>query len=399
MRGRVHSTAVPILVSPRLDAIPRYEPGLTTAEVLARFGLESAVKLASNESPFPPLPGVAEVVAAGVAGLNRYPDGAGRALRGRLADLHGVDTDRVVLGNGSCELILLAGQALLDPGTTVVHPEPSFALYPHLAAAAGAEAVAVPLDERGRNDLDAMAAAVDERTRLVVICSPNNPTGAYVGGDAIGRFLDMIPEDVAVLVDEAYHDFVTEPDRGRPLSMARTRPNLLVLRTFSKAFGLCGLRVGYGVGSPSWVAALDRVRQPFNVNGLAQAAALESLAHLGELDRRVRELVSERERVQAALTRLGVAFTPSHANFILVYPAGAASTDDVPVHERLLRRGVIVRDGRALGCPGALRVSVGTPAENDAFLDAFAGVLGIGAVTKSTTEPPARRQHERTAPP
>src|SRR4249919_499666 len=160
-------SAVTIRISPRLAAIPRYEPGLTTAEVLARFGLDHAVRLASNESPFPPLPQVAAVIAGGVNGLNRYPDPPARALRRALAERHGVGPAEVVVGNGSCELILLAGQALLDPGTTVIHPDPSFALYPHLAAAAGAEALPVPLAEDGGHDLDAMAAAVDERARLV----------------------------------------------------------------------------------------------------------------------------------------------------------------------------------------------------------------------------------------
>ncbi len=238
------SRAVTIRLSPRLDAIPRYQPGLTTAEVLARYGLDAAIRLASNESPFPPLPQVEQVLREGLAGLNRYPDGAARALRRALADRHGVGPDQVAVGNGSCELILLAGQALMDPGTTVVHPDPSFQIYPHVAAAAGAQAVAVPLAPDGGLDLDAMAAACDERTRLVLICNPNNPTGVHRPADAIERFLDLVPEDLAVLVDEAYFDFVSAPDAGRVLVMARTRPNLLVTRTFSKAYGLCGLGVG-----------------------------------------------------------------------------------------------------------------------------------------------------------
>lgn len=359
--------------SPRLDAIPRYEPGLTTAEVLARFGLERAVKLASNESPFPPLPEVAEVVAAGLAGLNRYPDGPGRALRRALAERHGVGPDEVVVGNGSCELILLAGQALLDPGTTVVHAAPSFALYPHLAAAAGAEAVAVPLAGDDGHDLEAMAAAIDERARLVIVCNPNNPTGVYRGADAIEAFLDALPEDLAVLVDEAYFEFVDRPDAGRTMSLARERPNLLVTRTFSKAHGLCGLRMGYGVGGAGWIGALDRVRQPFNTNALAQAAALESLRHPAALDRRVRETVAERGRVQEALTETPWAFTPSQGNFILVAPEDPA-VGSPGVHEQLLRLGVITRDGASLGCPGRLRVSIGTPEENTAFLSARASL-------------------------
>jgi histidinol-phosphate aminotransferase len=359
-----------LIISSRLAAIPHYEPGLTTADVLARYGLNAAIKLASNESPYPPLDEVQEVVRRGSAGLNRYPDGAARALRGEIAGLHGIGIEQVVIGNGSCELLLLAGQALLDPGTTLIHPQPSFGLYPHLAAAAGAEAIGVPLDGQGRNDLAAMAAAIDERTRLVILCSPNNPTGGYVAASEIEAFLDGVPADLPILLDEAYYDFVTEADRGRPLSQARKRPNLMLLRTFSKAHGLCGLRIGYGMGSAEWIAAIDHVRQPFNSSSLAQAAALESLRHPAALDRRVQETIVERARVSAALLGMGVRFTPSQANFILVAP------DEDGVHERLLAAGVIVRDGAALGSPGFLRVSLGTPAENDAFLVALATVLG-----------------------
>jgi histidinol-phosphate aminotransferase len=363
---------VTIRISPRLAAIPRYEPGLTTAEVLARFGLDHAVKLASNESPFPPLPEVAEVIAAGTAGLNRYPDGPARALRRSLAEHHGVGPDEVVVGNGSCELILYAGQALLDPGTSVVHADPAFALYPHLAAAAGARAVPVPLAPDLGHDLDAMAAAVDEQTRLVIVCNPNNPTGVYRSADEIERFIDALPEDLAILIDEAYFDFVDRPDAGRTMSLARGRPNLMVTRTFSKAHGLCGLRVGYGVGGAGWIEAIDRVRQPFNTNALAQAAALESLRHPADLERRVREVVAERARVERGLASTRWGFTPSRANFILVRPDPDPVAGSTGAHEQLLRLGVIVRDGASLGCPGHLRVSIGTPDENDAFLSARA---------------------------
>ncbi len=365
-----------IRTSDRLAAIPRYEPGLTTAEVLARFGIESAVKLASNESPFPPMPEVAEVVARGTAGLNRYPDAPARGLRRALAERHGVAPEDVVIGNGSCELILLAGQALLDPGTTVIHADPSFSLYPHLAAAAGADALPVPLADDLGHDLDTMAALVDERTRLVIVCNPNNPTGVYRSADEIERFLDLLPEDLAVIVDEAYYDFVDRPDAGRTMSLARERPNLLVLRTFSKAHGLCGLRVGYGVGAASWIQAIDQVRQPFNTNALAQAAALESLKHPHELERRVRAVMAERSRVASALADTRWAFTPSQANFILVTPDPPPGTGEAGYHEQLLRQGVIVRDGDPLGCPGSLRVSIGTPDENDAFLTARARLAG-----------------------
>jgi histidinol-phosphate aminotransferase len=355
---------VAIRTSPRLAGIPRYEPGLTTAEVMARYGLDSAVKLASNESPFPPMPDVVDVVRERLGGVNRYPDAPARALRSALAERHGVAPEQVVVGNGSCELILLAGQALLDPGTTVVHADPSFSVYPHLAEAAGAEAVAVPLAPDGGHDLEAMAEAVDERTRLVVVCNPNNPTGVFRAPERIEALLAGMPADVAVLVDEAYFDFVDRPDAGRLMAVARAAPNLLVTRTFSKAHGLCGLRVGYGVGSTEWVAAIDRVRQPFNTNALAQAAALESLAHPAELARRTGLIVAERRRVAAELAGRGVQARDSEANFLLIDAAEGR-------HEDLLRAGVIVRDGRALGAPGTLRVSIGLPEENDAFLSAL----------------------------
>jgi histidinol-phosphate aminotransferase len=360
-------------ISPRLTAIPTYEPGLTTAEVLARYGLDEAVKLASNESPFPPLPQVEAAVHAGLAGLNRYPDAYARSLRAALAERHGVRVDQVVVGNGSCELILLAGQALLDPGTTVVHADPSFAIYPHLAATSGAEAIAVPLAADAGHDLDAMAAAVDERTRLVIVCNPNNPTGVYRGADDIEQFLDLLPDDLAVLVDEAYYDFVDEADAGRTMSLTRERPNLLVTRTFSKAYGLCGLRIGYGVGSTGWIAAVEKVRQPFNTNALAQAAALESLRHPAAIARRVTETLAERHRVETALTDLGVPFTRSQTNFILLH-ADSGTPDGGSLHEDLLRRGVIARDGAALGVPGTIRLTIGAPQENDAFLAALSQV-------------------------
>ncbi len=356
------------------------------AEVLAGYGLDAVVKLASNESPFPPLPEVSAVIADGLDGLNRYPDGAARALRGALADRHSVDPSQVAVGNGSCEIIVHAGAALLDPGTTIIHADPSFAMYPHLAAASGARSVAVPLAPDGGHDLDAMAAAVDERTRLVIICNPNNPTGVYRAADEVERFLNLIPDDLAVLVDEAYYDFVSEPDRGRVAVLARTRPNLLVTRTFSKAYGLCGLRVGYGIGSAGWVGALDAVRQPFNTNHLAQVAALESLRHPAAIQARADEAIAERERVADAFILMGVPFTRSHGNFILMEPPDPGMDARV-LHEGLLQRGIIVRDGSALGCPGTLRVTIGAPLENDAFLAALAAVVGTTTLRGDAPQP------------
>jgi histidinol-phosphate aminotransferase len=375
---------VSLRTSARLRGLPRYEPGLTTAEVLAGYGLERAVKLASNESPFPPLEPVQQAMREGFRGLNRYPDGAARDLRRVLADRHGVGPGQVVVGNGSCELILLAAQALLDPGATLVHAQPSFAVYPLLAPLSGARARAVPLAADGGHDLDAMAASVDETVSLVILCNPNNPTGVHRPAGEIERFLDGLPEDLAVLVDEAYFDFVAAPDAGRVLALAGERPNLLVTRTFSKAHGLCGLRVGYGVGAPAFVEAIDRVRQPFNTNALAQIAARESLRHPAALAGRVAATLSERTRLERGLSALGVRFTPSQTNFMLLDPGSDGTSAGLAAHEQLLRRGVIVRDGGSLGCPGRLRVTVGTPEENDALLRALAEVRGSAPVPTTT---------------
>ena len=216
-------------------------------------------------------------------------------------------------------------------------------------------------------------------TRLVVVCNPNNPTGVYRSADAVERFVAGLPDDLAILIDEAYFDFVDMADAGRVMSLARSRANLLVTRTFSKAYGLCALRVGYGVGSAGWVEAIEKVRQPFNINALAQAAALESLRHPSPLAKRVAETVSERARIQAALDEVGVSYLPSRTNFVLI---DVRPVDGRALHEDLLRRGVIVRDGTSLGVPGRLRITIGAPAENDAFLAALAAARA-GSTTVS----------------
>ena len=309
------------------------------------------------------------VLQAGLAGLNRYPDAYARQLRRALAERHGVEMEQVVMGNGSCELIMLAGQALLDPGTTIVHADPSFAIYPHLATAAGPRrypsrwrptgaTIWMPWPLRSTSGR-VWSSCATPTTRPGCTAAPMRSSGSSLG----------LPDDLAILVDEAYFDFVDSADAGRVMSLARGRDNLLVTRTFSKAYGLCGLRVGYGVGSPGWVEAIDKVRQPFNVNFLAQAAALESLRHPSPLAKRVAETVAERVRIESALDAMGVAYLPSRTNFILI---DAHPLDGRALHEDLLRRGVIVRDGTALGVPGRLRVTIGAPSENDAFLTALA---------------------------
>ncbi len=327
------------------------------------------VKLASNETPFAPHAAVLEAVEAQLRTLNRYPDPEKTALRARIADRLGVSPGRVAVGNGSCELLMSAGEALLEPGAEIVYAWPSFSMYPHLAAASGARAVTVARDSDGRHDLDAMASEVTVATRLVLICNPNNPTATALPIDEVDAFVASLPRNVAVILDEAYVEFSTMQDPDESLPLIEKHPNLVLLRTFSKVYGLCGLRVGYGLcGSDSFRDAVDRVRQPFSVNALAQAAAVEALRHQDEVERRVERTAVERMHVEDELEERGLWTSDSQANFSWF---ALGDRDEAAVLSELAARGVIVRGGAALGAEGHIRVTYGTRAENDRFLAAL----------------------------
>ena len=347
----------------RLGDIPSY-PAAETYE----YGGE-LVKLASNESPWAPHPAVVEAIQAALGGLNRYPDPEKGLLRKALANRFGTVPPRVAVGNGSCELLLAAGEALLEPGAEIVYAWPSFSMYPHLAAASGATALTVPLDSEGRHDLDAMASEVTVATRLVLVCNPNNPTGTALPIDEIDAFVGSLPRHVAVILDEAYVEFSTMQDPDESLPLLDKHANLVLLRTFSKVYGLCGLRVGYGLcGSDSFRDAVDRVRQPFSVNALAQAAAIEALRHQDEVERRVERTAVERLHIEDELEERGLWRSESQANFSWF---SVGDRDESAVLRELAARGVIVRGGGALGQPGHIRVTYGTRPENDRFLAAL----------------------------
>jgi histidinol-phosphate aminotransferase len=330
------------------------------------------VKLASNETPWPPHPQVLEAVEAAMRGLNRYPDPAKSALRRRISERTGVELGRVTVGNGSCEILLAAADAMLEPGAEIVYAWPSFSMYPHLAAMTGARAVTVPLDDEGRHDLDAMAREVTAATRILIVCNPNNPTATALPPAAIDAFVGALPRHVAVILDEAYVEFSTLQDPDESLDLLKRHPNLVLLRTFSKVYGLCGLRVGYALGSEDFRLAVDRVRQPFSVNALAQAAATEALGHQDEVERRVARTAVERLHVETGLAARGLEVTDSEANFSWV---SLGDRDESEVVSALAARGVIVREGAALGQSGWLRVTYGTRQENDRFLSALDEVL------------------------
>ena len=326
------------------------------------------VKLASNETPFSPHPQVLEALEAQLRTLNRYPDPAKSALRRRLADRTGVRDGRIAIGNGSCELLLSAAEAMLEPGAEVVYAWPSFSIYPHLAAMSGARAVTVELNDAGEHDLEAMASEVSAATRMMIVCNPNNPTATALRPAAIDAFVASLPRHVAVILDEAYVEFSALQDPDESIDLLDRHPNLILLRTFSKVYGLCGLRVGYALGSEEFRLAVDRVRQPFSVNALAQAAATEALNHVDEVERRVEQTAIERVHVESELEGRGLATTDSQANFSWV---SIGDRDEDEIVDGLAKLGVIVRAGRALGQEGWMRVTYGTRQENDRFLAAL----------------------------
>jgi len=331
-------------------------------------------KLASNESPYPPVPAVIEAVARALAEVNRYPDPTNAALRARLSQLHDLPASRIAIGNGSCDVLLAAGEALLEPGAELVYAWPAFSVYPHLAAASGARAIAVPLTADHRHDLDAMLREITVATRLVLVCNPNNPTSTALPLAQIADFVAAVPRHVAVILDEAYVEFNLLQDPEDSVDLLATHPNLVLLRTFSKVYGLCGLRVGYALcGSDEFRQAVDQVRQPFFCNVAAQAAALASLDHGDEVTRRVERNLAERTALTGALRELGLDPADSQANFVWFDLGEGRSEADVM--RGLAERGVIVRAGAPLGRAGALRVTVGTEAENGRFLEALAALL------------------------
>jgi histidinol-phosphate aminotransferase len=347
-------------------------PVYPAADAYAQEG--PVAMLASNESPYPPVAAVQEAVAKALGGLNRYPDPTNSALRRKLSDRHGVPANRIAIGNGSCDVLLAAGEALLEPGAELVYAWPSFSVYPHLAAASGARALEVSLDDEHRHDLEAMRREITVATRLVIVCNPNNPTSTALPLDEIAAFIADVPRHICVILDEAYAEFNMLQDPDESLDLLKKHPNLVLLRTFSKIYGLCGLRVGYGLaGSEEFRTAVDQVRQPFFCNAAAQAAAVEALNHQDEVARRVERNLAERVGLEEGLRELGIEPADSQANFVW-FDLGEGR-EEPEIVRGLAERGVLVRAGAALGREGALRVTVGTGAENEKFLEALRALL------------------------
>ncbi len=335
---------------------------------------DDVAMLASNESPDPPLPQVVQAAQRALHGANRYPDPSNAALKQALSNRYGVPTGRIAIGNGSCDILLAAGDALLEPGAELVYAWPSFSVYPHLAAASGARAITVPLRDDHFHDLDAMATEITAATRLVIVCNPNNPTSTALPFEEIAAFVAAVPRHVACIVDEAYCEFNMLDDPDRTLDLLGKHANLVLLRTFSKVYGLCGLRVGFALcGSEDFPRAVDQVRQPFFCNAAAQAAAIEALKHQDAVAERVERAIVARVDLESGLDDLGIEPAPSQTNFC--WFDLPEDSDEAAVVRGLAERGVLVRAGGALGRPGALRVTYGTPGQNARFLDALGEVL------------------------
>jgi histidinol-phosphate aminotransferase len=356
----------------KLARLPSYRAGVPDGKAPESIAAEGIDQLASNESPYPPHPEVVEAIARAASAANRYPDPAATLLRRRVAERHEADPARVAVGNGSCELLLAAAEALCEPGAEILFAWPSFSIYPHLAALSGAREVRVPLAEGDLHDLDAMLAGVTATTQLLLVCNPNNPTGTYIGAERIADFCERVPGHVTVVLDEAYIDFQVHDDPDATVDLVDRFSNLVLLRTFSKCHGLAGLRVGYALCSPAFRAAVDAVRQPFSVNAIAQAAAAEAILHHEDVAERVERTVVERVLVEEGIRELGLETPDSQTNFSWVE---LGDRDEAALVEALAQRGILVRAGEALGGPGHIRVSYGTHPQNERFLSALREAL------------------------
>lgn len=353
------ATDIPVRVRPEIAALPPYRQG--------RAAGADAFKLSSNENPFDPLPGVIEALREAES-INRYPDAMATRLRERLGERFGRSADAVHIGAGSVSILAQLIAAVAGPGDEVVYAWRSFEAYPGLVLVAGASPVQVPLTTDARHDLDAMAAAVTERTRAIIVCSPNNPTGPVVGHDEFARFLDLLPADLLVILDEAYAEFVTDPDAvdGLRVLGGEDRPNVVVLRTFSKAFGLAGLRVGYAIGHPRILDAARSTAIPLSVTAHAEVAALASLDAEPELLERVEVIAARRDELAARLRETGWPIPQAQGNFVWL-PAGAATVDAA---NAFAEAGLVVRPFAGEG----LRISVGEAESLDRVVEVAASL-------------------------
>lgn len=355
-----------IEIGKHIEGIEPYKPGKPVEELERELGIKNAIKLASNENPIGPSKKALAVLKKGSVALHRYPEGSGRRLRESIGQKHKLKPDQVILGNGSDEIMDLAAKTFLEPGDEAILGDQTFAIYHICVTAHHGITVRVPLRD-GRFDLEAIAGRVTPLTRMIFICNPNNPTGTMITRRGMDRLLGRLPSNVLVVMDEAYAEYADDPEFPNTIEDVKRGAPVLVLRTFSKMYGLAGLRIGYGLSTSAVIEAMNRVRLPFNTNSLAQSAALAALSDETHVARSLRINREGRRYLSESFKSLGLRFLPSQANFVYVDVGRAGET----VYERLLRKGVIVRHIQGPW----LRISVGLPAENRRFVKALAGVL------------------------
>ena len=360
-------------IRPAVRALRPYEPGKPIEEVQRELGLPRIVKLASNEYPEGPFPAVVEALQAELVELHRYPDATWHELLDAAVSVYPIGRDEILFGNGANEILELVVHLACSEGDEVVFAHPSFPIYGLLAQSHYDTGVSVPLDDAHVHDLDAMAEAITPRTRVVFVCNPNNPTGTYVDEARFTAFLEKVPEDVLVVLDEAYVEFVTAPDFPDFFRLRERFPNLVSVRSFSKVYSIAALRIGYAIAHPDVIGMLQRVRQPFNVNRLAQKAAAVALRHQDEVAERRRTNRARLDQLGRGLQDLGCRVVPSQTNFHLAFTPEPTTE----VFGALLREGVIVRPMHSFGLgEGSFRVNTGTEEENATFLQALERVLG-----------------------
>jgi histidinol-phosphate aminotransferase len=355
-----------INIAENIRSISPYVPGKPIEELERELGISGSIKLASNENPLGPSPKAVAAVKKAVEGLNRYPDGSGFYLSQALAAKYGVDLNQVILGNGSNELIELAVRTFVQPGDEIISADPSFVVYKMITQAGGGTNIIVPCKDM-RHDLDAMAERITPKTRIVFIANPNNPTGTINTSAELDRFMGRVPDHVIVALDEAYFEYVTHADYPDSLDHLKEGKNVLALRTFSKIYGLAGLRIGYGITTPEIAELMNKVRQPFNTNSLAQIGAVAALADRKHVEKSIAINNEGKQFLYQTFQRLGIKFIPTEANFIMF----ETGLDGRELYTALLKQGVIIRPMGG----NRLRVTIGTPAENKRFVEELEKVV------------------------
>jgi len=361
------------MMRPHLKNVRPYVPGKPIEELRRERNFTGEIaKLASNENPYPPIAEVIHAIEEELDQLNRYPNSGSYYLCAELTRFLDVEPGQIFVGNGSNEIIDLLVRAFINPKDEIVYPFPSFIVYPIVAQLMGVKAVEVPLDDY-RLDLVAMKKAITPRTKIVFICNPNNPTGTYVTKEEVDRFLDGLRPDIIIAFDEAYYEYVVADDFPETLELLKSHPNIIIFRTFSKIHSLSGLRVGYSISHPELVTCLHTVRQPFNVNRMAQAAAIAAIRYFDKTKERINENREQMKNVRDGLIDLGFEVPPSQANFLLAVPPEGVGG----LIEELMNRGIIVRDMSPFGLIGAIRVSIGTPEENERFIKTVGQLMQV----------------------